>query len=257
MIFSGLGLRIGSLGELKMLTMRFSLVLLHGSVGKNRNECVFQGAVVSCNQLLLRVLNWIAGVRETMRVGTMACLDTRSTRSKVLVGREAARGACVTINTDGSVLNPSGATAAGGLIRDNQGRCLAAFAANLGRCTITRTEIRAATFGLHLAWSMGYRTIKLQLDSTTAISAITGQEISDLRHRSCINEARELISRDWVLRVTHTFCEGNRAADLLAHHGHSLSFVLHVIDPLPHEVNDCIRTDSVGVFFPRHVPLIN
>ncbi|CAN0916476.1 Putative ribonuclease H protein At1g65750 [Linum grandiflorum] len=157
------------------------------------------------------------------------------------------------INTNGSVLNHSGAAAAGGLIRDNQGRCLAAFAANLGQCTITRAEIRAAIYGLHLAWSMGYRTIELQLDSTTAIYAITGQEISDFRHRSCINEARELILRDWVLRVTHTFREGNRVADLLAHHGHSLSFGLHVIDRSPpHEVNDCIRSYGFGerVFSP-------
>ncbi|CAN0855594.1 hypothetical protein LINGRAHAP2_LOCUS6268 [Linum grandiflorum] len=36
--------------------------------------------------------------------------------------------------------------------------------------------------------------------------------------RSCIDEARELISRDWSLLIIHTFREGNRAADRVANH---------------------------------------
>ncbi|CAN0908397.1 Putative ribonuclease H protein At1g65750 [Linum grandiflorum] len=192
-----------------------------------------------------------------MRMGSTVCLETRSSRTEVLVGWEAAPGACITINTDGSVFQPSGVAAAGGLIRDSQGHCLAAFAANLGICTITRAEIRGATFGLKMAWDLGFRDVQLQLDSATAISAITSTDSSDLRHRSCIDEARELLSRDWLVSVRHMFREGNRAADLLAHHGHTLSFGFHSVSTLPREVNDCIRTDSVGVFFPRQVPLIN
>ncbi|CAN0926089.1 Putative ribonuclease H protein At1g65750, partial [Linum grandiflorum] len=131
------------------------------------------------------------------------------------------------------------------------------YAANLGQCTITRAEIRGAIFGLKLAWDLGFRHVQLQLDSTAAISAITGKDSSDLRHRSCIEEARELFSRDWSLHVIHTFREGNKAADRLANHGHSLSFGFHPIHILPREVFDCIRTDSMGVYFPRQVPLIN
>ncbi|CAN0929323.1 Putative ribonuclease H protein At1g65750, partial [Linum grandiflorum] len=74
------------------------------------------------------------------------------------------------------------------------------------------------------------------------------------RHRSCINEAREFFLRDWSLRVIHTFRECNRAADRLAHHGHSLSFGFHLIHTLLREVLDCIRSDSVGVFFSRQIP---
>ncbi|CAN0913606.1 hypothetical protein LINGRAHAP2_LOCUS28036 [Linum grandiflorum] len=54
---------------------------------------------------------------------------------------------------DGSVVQLSGAAAAGGLIRDSQGQCIAAFGANLGRCTITRAEIRSAIFGLRGIWA--------------------------------------------------------------------------------------------------------
>ncbi|CAN0864858.1 hypothetical protein LINGRAHAP2_LOCUS9059 [Linum grandiflorum] len=59
------------------------------------------------------------------------------------------------------------------------------------------------------------------------------------------------------MRVTHAFCEGNRVADCLTHHGHFLSFGFHHIPVISREVTDCIRSDSVGVYFPRHVLLIN
>ncbi|CAN0892286.1 hypothetical protein LINGRAHAP2_LOCUS17463, partial [Linum grandiflorum] len=99
--------------------------------------------------------------------------------------------------------------------------------------------------------------VQLQFDSITTISAITGGGLSDLRHSSCIDEARELLSRDWLLGVIHTFCEGNRAAYCLAYHGYSLSFGFHSIPDLPREVTDCIRTNLVGVYFLYQVPMIN
>ncbi|CAI0397149.1 unnamed protein product [Linum tenue] len=52
------------------------------------------------------------------------------------------------INTDGSVQQPSSKAAAGGLMRDHTGKCMNAFISNLGICTITRAEIKAAIQGL-------------------------------------------------------------------------------------------------------------
>ncbi|CAN1186812.1 hypothetical protein LINPERPRIM_LOCUS11053, partial [Linum perenne] len=34
--------------------------------------------------------------------------------------------------------------------------------------------------------------------------------------------------RNWDVTISHIFREGNRVADLLAHHGHTLDFGLHV-----------------------------
>ncbi|CAN0926121.1 Putative ribonuclease H protein At1g65750, partial [Linum grandiflorum] len=138
-----------------------------------------------------------------------------------------------------------------------QGECVAYFVANLGQCTITRAEIRGVIFWLNLAWDLGFRHVHLQLDSTAAISVITGKDSSDLRRRSCIEEARELFSRDWSLHVIHAFREDNRAADRLAHHGHSLDFGFYLIHILPREMINCICTDSVKVYFLRMIPLIH
>ncbi|CAI0421591.1 unnamed protein product [Linum tenue] len=61
----------------------------------------------------------------------------------------------VVVNSDGSVKYPDSLAAAGGLVRDSSGRCLGAFASNLGACTITRAELLGAIQGLRLAWSLG------------------------------------------------------------------------------------------------------
>ncbi|CAN0858233.1 hypothetical protein LINGRAHAP2_LOCUS7141, partial [Linum grandiflorum] len=53
------------------------------------------------------------------------------------------------------------------------------------------------------------------------------------RHQACIEEFRQLIARNWILYISHTYREGNRVADLLAHHGRDLPFGTHLINPLP------------------------
>ncbi|CAL1387079.1 unnamed protein product [Linum trigynum] len=75
----------------------------------------------------------------------------------------------VTLNSDGSVLQESGHAAAGGLIRDHTGSCSAAFAINLGICSVTRAELRGAVEGLQLAWDMGHRRVRVELDSRCAV----------------------------------------------------------------------------------------
>ncbi|CAN1130171.1 Putative ribonuclease H protein At1g65750, partial [Linum perenne] len=55
------------------------------------------------------------------------------------------------LNTNGFVLAQTGNAAAGGLIRNNEGACAGAFYTNIGRCTITHSELRGVTTGLKMA----------------------------------------------------------------------------------------------------------
>ncbi|CAN1165457.1 Putative ribonuclease H protein At1g65750, partial [Linum perenne] len=82
----------------------------------------------------------------------------------------------VTINTDGSVLQSSGNATAGGLIRDHLGHCFSAFSANLGRCSITRAELRGILHGLEFSWSYGYKKVRLHTDSQSAVLLILAED---------------------------------------------------------------------------------
>ncbi|CAN1353683.1 Putative ribonuclease H protein At1g65750, partial [Linum perenne] len=98
------------------------------------------------------------------------------------IGWKAGPGEYITVNTDGSVLLPHSQAGAGGILRNHLGRPVSTFAANFGRCSIMRAELRAAQFGLMIAWDRGFKKVHLQLDSLAAISAILGGQGEDSRH---------------------------------------------------------------------------
>ncbi|CAN1173743.1 Putative ribonuclease H protein At1g65750 [Linum perenne] len=218
---------------------------------KARNEAIFEDKLVTCDQLRLRVLYWIAGVRETMKADSQVASRGASRHVEAHIGWKAGPQDCITINTDGSVLSPQSQAAAGGILRNHVGQPIHTFAANLGRCSIMRAELRAAQFGLMIAWDRGFRRIHLQLDSQAAISAIRGGQDEDSRHSRTLDSINELLCRAWDVTISHTFREGNTVANLLAHHGHSLDFGLHIDCMYPNEVDRAIWHDHVGTCFPR------
>ncbi|CAN1840857.1 Putative ribonuclease H protein At1g65750, partial [Linum perenne] len=157
----------------------------------------------------------------------------------------------VTINTDRSYLPQNGNAAAGGILRDWMGRPLAVFAANLGACSITRAELRAADIGLRIAWDLGYRRAHLQLDSMVAVGAISNQQTNVTRHSQTIKNIHELLERDWDVTTYHVYREGNKVADRFALLGHSLNFGTFINCLYPPDIDKIIWDDYIGACFPR------
>ncbi|CAN1136577.1 Putative ribonuclease H protein At1g65750 [Linum perenne] len=118
-----------------------------------------------------------------------------------------------------------------------------------------RAELRAAEFGLMITWERGYKKVHLQLDSVAAVTAILGDQDEDSRHGRTLDTINELRRRNWQVTISHIFREGNNVADLLAHHGHTLDFCLHVDCIYPHKVDRAIWSDHVGTCFPRFIPI--
>ncbi|CAN1788050.1 Putative ribonuclease H protein At1g65750, partial [Linum perenne] len=151
-------------------------------------------------------------------------------RTEVCISWEPAPPEWVTLNSDGSVISESGQAAAGGLIWDYQGHCIAAFSENLGSCSITRAELRGVVSGLQLAWDRGYRKVQLQIDSQCAVLLLQSDDRTDHLHATTIRHARELLRRDWEVRIRHVYRESNHVADHLANRGHSCPIGFHCIE---------------------------
>ncbi|CAN1166013.1 Putative ribonuclease H protein At1g65750 [Linum perenne] len=190
-----------------------------------------------------------------MRADSQVASKGAPRRIDTHIGWKAGPSDCITINTGDSVLQPLSRAAAGGILRTSLGRPVSTFAANLGRCSIIRVELRAAEMGLMIAWDMDFKKVHLQLDSMAAVTAILGDQEEDSRHGRTLESILELRSRNWDVTISHTFREDNRVADLLAHHGHSLDFGFHVLCNYPHEVDRAIWSDHVGTCFPRTIPM--
>ncbi|CAN1304228.1 Putative ribonuclease H protein At1g65750 [Linum perenne] len=184
---------------------------------KSRNEAIFEQKPVTSDQLRLRVLHWIAGVRETMKADSQVSFGGAQQREEVLIQWKPA---------------PEEFT-------------------NLGSCSIMRAELRAAEFGLQLAWKLGFRKIHLQMDSKSAITSIQGKNEEDSRHWQTIRSIHNWLAKEWEVRVSHVFREANRVADLLAHHGHNLDFGISVDCAYPSVIDREIWNDFIGASSPR------
>ncbi|CAN1824593.1 Putative ribonuclease H protein At1g65750 [Linum perenne] len=73
---------------------------------------------------------------------------------------------------------------------------------NLGKCSITRAEIRGALKGIKRAWMAGYRRLEVQLDSQVAVA---------------------ILATDWEITINHVYREANHVTDFLASLRHSLT----------------------------------
>ncbi|CAN1824417.1 Putative ribonuclease H protein At1g65750 [Linum perenne] len=209
---------------------------------KARNEWVFSAKSQSHVDLAARILNWkhtvdLAQPRDNI-LGSQP-LPRRTVATEWDPGPEG----WVTVNTDGSVVQPSGNASASGLIRDHLGHCSLAFSANLGRCSITRAELRDILHGLEFSWSSGHKKVRLQTDSQSAASLILAEDPPLHQHASEVIAIRELLQRNWQVEIHHIFREGNGAADFLANMGHCFDPGIQIVPPSDCNLGYFLRKD--------------
>ncbi|CAN1796452.1 Putative ribonuclease H protein At1g65750 [Linum perenne] len=114
-----------------------------------------------------------------------------------------------------------------------------------------RAELKAAAIGLELAWNMGARKVHLQVNSQAVVCAINTRQQYDYRHSQTILHIHQLLTRNWMVEVSHVYRERNRVADLLVHHSHSLCLGSHFNFVCSPDFEREISSDIVGVYFPR------
>ncbi|CAN1291604.1 Putative ribonuclease H protein At1g65750, partial [Linum perenne] len=191
-----------------------------------RNDRVFNGKLTTAVTLTRHIQAWVALVGDTLDRDRSVTDVVPPARTEVCISWEPAPPEWVTLNSDGSVLSESGQAAAGGLIRDYQGHCLAAFSKNLGICSIIRAELRGVVSGLQLAWDRGYRKVQLQIDSQCAVLLLQSDDRTD---------------------HLHVYRESNHVADHLANRGHSCPIGFHCIELSDPVLSFWLLHDQLGV----------
>ncbi|CAN1825719.1 Putative ribonuclease H protein At1g65750 [Linum perenne] len=158
-----------------------------------------------------------------------------------------------TVNTDGAVNQTSGKAAAGGLIHNSNGYCLGAFTMNIGYCSITRAELRGAIQGLRLAWKEGVRQVELQVDSLAIVQLIEAPGDPQHQHSMEVRDVKDLLSRDWDVRIWHVYREANHAADHLASTGFKFPLDIHSVSPSDVNLGYFLRYDCFGISESRSI----
>ncbi|CAN0911179.1 Putative ribonuclease H protein At1g65750, partial [Linum grandiflorum] len=217
------------------------------SLWKTKNEYIFTDIRTVLEALSPRIYLWAKSIQEAL-IRDQAVHTGSSTTTVVNFSWLSPSHEWVAPNFDGSVILEAGKAAAGGLFRDSDGRCLAAYSMNLEICSITRAELRAAVTWLQIAWERGYRRVRvLQLDSRVAIQLLLGDGELTHQHSSEVASFCEMLDRDWLIKVEHIYREGNRAADYLAALCHSLPSGVYSIYVVDHTLSLHILYDMLGI----------
>ncbi|CAN0880337.1 Putative ribonuclease H protein At1g65750, partial [Linum grandiflorum] len=157
----------------------------------------------------------------------------------------------ITLNTDGSVLATSRKATAGGVLHDSLGNGIAAFSSSLGNCSITRAELTGVIEGMETAGRLGVRHLEVQCDSACAVHFLSQPTIGEHQHTTLVY--KQLLERQWVVRIKHIYREGNHVADTLANIGHELALGTHSIPLATPTLQQWFTYDRVGGFETRRI----
>ncbi|CAN1311977.1 Putative ribonuclease H protein At1g65750 [Linum perenne] len=164
-------------------------------------DCAFAREVW---EVYTKAFHWTSNI-ESELANIQCLLGDAARESPIEVAWDPGEAGWVSLYTDGSADRRKRKDAAGGLLRDFDGRCIMAYSMNLGNCSITRAEMRGAVEGLRRAWELGYRRILLRMDSLAAISLLTGAGEPTHQHGLETVLFQELCGRDWQVVVKHIF----------------------------------------------------
>ena len=158
----------------------------------------------------------------------------------------------IKLNTDGSCLGNPRKAGFGGLLRDDQGAWIHGFSAKIDIIDVLAAELHAMRFGLSLAWDLGHRNILCEIDSKEAVRLTTADAFPYFHiHGTVLADIRALLQRQWNVRVSHMFREGNFCANALAKRGATQMEEVTLWNSPPSDLHQLLLADCMGVVFNR------
>ncbi|CAN1177039.1 Putative ribonuclease H protein At1g65750 [Linum perenne] len=213
---------------------------------KTRNERIFEGKRTSVGGIVEQGKFWLNTTTDAYKRVADLKLSNDQRKAVKAISWNAAPGPGCTLNTDGSVITSNRNAAAGGCLRNDEGRVVDSFAANLGNCSITRAELTGIAIGLDRAWQMGIRNLEVQTDSACAVKLLAEGSQQSHQHATLIERIRRYLQRPWTVSIKLIYREANHLADFLANKGHELALGTHSIDCLERGILYWANYDLVG-----------
>ncbi|CAI9781002.1 unnamed protein product [Fraxinus pennsylvanica] len=153
------------------------------------------------------------------------------------------------LNVDGSSLGNPSQACGGGVICNDKGMVLAAFATNFGIASNNEAELRALLEGLKLCQHIGVFHVDVECDSKIVVEWMLKRKCTVWYLWDFWEELLNLMNL-FEIQVSHQFQEGNQVADFLAKmgaHGVTQRFSIG----LPMYARGLARLDRIGVPYIR------
>ena len=100
-------------------------------------------------------------------------------------------------------------------MREASANWIHGFSYNLGSCNVVEVEIRGILQALRLAWSLGFMRLLVAAYSLLVVKWLQGAYESCIRVHNLFVAIKELLAREWEVKLEHVYREQNRAIDYL------------------------------------------
>jgi len=152
------------------------------------------------------------------------------------------------LNFDGAT-KANGCTSGGGVIRDEHGDLVAAYAGGLGKHSNNIVEAMALLWGLKVVISLGISHLHIQGDSKIILDAITGLSTCGWKLSDIISDIQTILHGIPNVSFSHTYREGNSVADGLANFGQEFQIwrVWRQISSIPGHIGMLIHKEKNSI----------
>ena len=131
------------------------------------------------------------------------------------------------LNTDGSCLQENGKIGGGGILRDNQGSIIFAFASPFAFGTNNIAKLKAALYGLEWCEQHGYKDIVLEIDSELLSKWISNTIQIPWICQQYAQHIHQITKKLHHFQCQHIYREANSTADFLAKWSHNIEIPQH------------------------------
>lgn len=168
------------------------------------------------------------------------------------VGWKFPRRGFVKHNSDGAAETNPGMAAAGGVIRNSNGKWIIGYCRKIRLANSLIAELIGLRDGMQLLIDKGFTSAEIESDSSVAVALINNLSVAVSHYfLPVINDCRTLLRQILNCSLQHTYREGNTVADDFSKHGLSLPFGFYVFDVPIHCTSASCTADVVGISYPR------
>ncbi|KAL1224257.1 putative ribonuclease H protein [Cardamine amara subsp. amara] len=120
-------------------------------------------------------------------------------------------------------------------------------------CMAPLAELWGVYYGLYIVWGRRVTRLELEVDSKLVVGFLQ-TEISDSHPLSfMVRLCHGVLSRDWIVQISHVYREANCLAAGLANYAFTLPLGFHLLESTPPIVEVLVEDDGRRNVFPRHI----
>jgi len=119
----------------------------------------------------------------------------------------------VKLNCDGAWKRSGTLAGCGGLLRVSNGRWIKGYFKKIGMCDAFHVEMCGMYLGLDMAWRENTTHLTVESDSKILVDMITENCNFSGTTPTLVRRIRHPLSLSWTVKITHSWCKGNRSAD--------------------------------------------